>query len=529
MDLTSEELLRDLAEADRRGDTELAGVIAAQIKQLENPPEPVQAPPERNTILQKTIGGIQDFSEGIGVSGLKTYYGMKDLLGLGQESDRDTLKSWQDAAGESGWGMGGEIVGDVAQMAIPGGAAAKIGKAGSVLKNTMATDMAASTALGYAQLPGEDQTRMGNATTIAAGTAGGYGMGKAVGSVFQGIKGTPAAERLRAMGAKLTPGEMKEGFTRGVENYLSYFMPSVSKAIQKAQAASKDSIRVALIRESAPPTPQSIATGKFEKAKPNSVRELVWAYDEAYDAAWPAVSEMAPRTVGRVLYRGLQSNAKLTTKERAIVGDAIDEISSVMASHPNPSAAKVDSILRNAIRPMDTGEWKDVNAVFNNMRQDLKDGLPEINKSALKMIDKGYGKRKAIGNAARLKRAFLKRGEFDQKDLASGSKMASSERQQETRTGNLQREVEDWAEIIGEPPGMLMTMARRAVQMIPDLSYGGQKKVMDVIAGNYGWQGKAREILRDPGMQGLTRTMSAGKIGAAQAKQYKQYLEEEEQ
>ena len=80
-----------------------------------------EKPAEEPNVFQKALGRVQDFSEGIGVSGLETYYGAKDLLGLGSAKDKQTLEAWRRAAGESGWGTAGQITGDVAQYLLPAG------------------------------------------------------------------------------------------------------------------------------------------------------------------------------------------------------------------------------------------------------------------------------------------------------------------------------------------------------------------------------------------------------------------------
>lgn len=73
---TEEELMRDLDEADRLGDTELASAIAAQIKQLQAQPQvPAYTPenPSLGTTLGRVVGGSADVVSEALSAGRETY------------------------------------------------------------------------------------------------------------------------------------------------------------------------------------------------------------------------------------------------------------------------------------------------------------------------------------------------------------------------------------------------------------------------------------------------------------------------
>ena len=58
----------------------------------------------------------EDFGEGLAVSGMDTYYGIKDLVTDLDDEDRARLKDWKEDAAQSGWGTGGRVVGEMAQL-----------------------------------------------------------------------------------------------------------------------------------------------------------------------------------------------------------------------------------------------------------------------------------------------------------------------------------------------------------------------------------------------------------------------------
>jgi hypothetical protein len=109
----------------------------------------------------------EDFAEGVVSSGMGTYYGIKDLTVGMDDEDKARLKDWKEDAAQSGWGTAGNVVGEVAQLALPGGAALKGAKAlnaaGKLAKTAkalpLATDVLASSALGYVKPPEEGKTR----------------------------------------------------------------------------------------------------------------------------------------------------------------------------------------------------------------------------------------------------------------------------------------------------------------------------------------------------------------------------------
>jgi len=117
----------------------------------------------RKAPVKEKESKFEDFGEGIVASGLSTYYGLKDLVTDVTDEDRARLKDWRDDAGESWAGTAGQVVGELGQLAIPGGAAMKIGGGLSKAMKTIKGQSALAAGLGGAQLPGEESSRLANA------------------------------------------------------------------------------------------------------------------------------------------------------------------------------------------------------------------------------------------------------------------------------------------------------------------------------------------------------------------------------
>lgn len=480
-----------------------------QARRNQPAPEPEQEP----GFFKRTLGKVQDFSEGIGVSGLETYYGLKDLVGKGEPSDRATLEAWRRASAESGWGAAGKMTGDIAQYALPGGAIGKAGKIGPLV-----ADVTATTAVDLAKLPEYGESRMHNAQQGAMLGMGGHVLGKTLGTVAMGVKGTPAAERLRELGGKLTPGQMKEGLLRKAEHWTEAAIPFASKAVREAEKRSKETVGKALLQKAAPPTPASLFSGKPVPAKVESLAELNKAYDDAYQAAWSTVDDVSIDT--------LEQSAKMAVGKIAIKKDqkafanVIDQMVDVLGTR-GKSASEVDALLRKHMRPHKGGKNRVWNEAMSDLRTGLHESMPEANRDALRLVNSKYGEREALGYAA-TSAAGVRGKLMGPESLTTGVKRSSTERALEEGRGNLQQELQDWSEVIGDPAGVIPLLKRRLIQGAP--SGGIMQYPADLVAGNYGYQAAARKAMNKPVPRMLRRTLSPYRAGAAS----KDLIDEEE-
>ena len=216
---------------------------------------------------------FEDFGEGLASSLMKTGYGVADLVGgVGEGSfqlDPKRLEDWQTEAKDSWGGTAGNVVGEVGQLllmaagtAIPNpaspaaaaGAVASVGRIASLLKGAKTAgrgarkvlnivtpkapvlrEATAAAALGGLQMPGEHDSRLGNAAANAAMVGVGGAALKGLSRAVKGAAKTDAAKKLMAAGAKLTPGQAVEGGTfRAIENWMGT-LPVTAKATKFAK------------------------------------------------------------------------------------------------------------------------------------------------------------------------------------------------------------------------------------------------------------------------------------------------------
>ena len=80
--------------------------------------------------LDAIEGGAQDFKTGLASSGVKTALGLKQLFGAEGDLDATMQQLVDEDMDETGmWGTVGSVVGDLGQMAVPGAAVARAGRA----------------------------------------------------------------------------------------------------------------------------------------------------------------------------------------------------------------------------------------------------------------------------------------------------------------------------------------------------------------------------------------------------------------
>lgn len=464
-------------------------------------PEPEKKEPN---ILTKALSRVQDFSEGIGVSGLETYYGMKNLMGLSQPSDRQTLESWKRAAGESGFGTAGQITGDIAQYMLPGAMMAKASKIAPLV-----ADVTATTAIDVAKLPEYGESRLDNARQGAMAGMGGHILGKTLGVAVTGVKGTPAAERLRDIGAKLTPGQMKEGLLRKAEHWTEAAIPFASKAVREAEKRSGASVSKALIQKAAPPTPQSLFSGKPVPAQVETMEQLNKAYDDAYEAAWSSTDDLAEGVLNDSIDAAYKKVA--IKKDQNTLSNIVQQMEDVL-NKPGASASEMDQMLRKHMRPFKDGKNRVWNEAIDELRTGLKNSMPAENREAIKLVNANYGKREALGYAAQSASGVRGKG-MSPESLTSGVKRSSGERALEEGRGNLQQELQDWSEVVGDPAGVIPLLKRRLIQGAP--SGGLLQYPADLVAGNYKYQAAARKAMNSPGGKMLKMTLSPYRTAAA--------------
>jgi hypothetical protein len=219
----------DLEAPEGTSPQQLQAAVMAQYKPSESPQgapvggsttQPPQGVPEGSASAHRWGGGrVGRFVAGLGDSGIKAAIGMKRLVGMGSEDDQrvlDMMKQDQEQDG-AGWRTGGQVLGDIAQFAVPGAKVAKYAeKATRALPNALsklAPVVGAGAASGAQEfLTNTDENlsdrvaNTGKAVALGGGVAaGGKVLKKAVTQPFR-----PSAEAERLMAEGIVP-KLQEG------------------------------------------------------------------------------------------------------------------------------------------------------------------------------------------------------------------------------------------------------------------------------------------------------------------------------
>jgi len=364
----------------------------------------------------------EDFGEGIAVSGLETYYGAKDLFGKLDDDDRATLKDWKEDAAESGWGTAGQVVGEIGQMLIPGGAAAKGLKLASKAQKLgrmgrFGADAAGGAAVSALQLPEEGESRLTNAMKAIAGAGAGSLAGAGLQKAVGGITKSRAAQKLIDEGVELTPGQAAKG---GIPKLLEYQLeriPGLSKAVKSLKGQSEESFnRVALSKAALP----GVSITKSGKEGFDQLRD---SYNKAYDDAWgSAVRPSNKDMVGMsnfIFEAGKSSASKSPYKN---IAASLKE----MSSDFNPSTVKrLDRMIRDERNTNWAGGLSDetLDSNLKTIQSMLADAIGGTAKSRLKTINSSYNKLISIRKASQYIGARKKGGQFTPDELLRGTKV----------------------------------------------------------------------------------------------------------
>ncbi|GAG36339.1 unnamed protein product, partial [marine sediment metagenome] len=252
----------------------------------------------------------------------------------------------------------------------------------------------------------------------------GAGVGKVLQTTLAGAKGTAAANRLRDKGAKLTAGQTIGRPAAAVENILS-IIPFAARPLSRARRASEESIHRIALREAAPPTVESmrgISPVSMDIAEMGQagVDEIFQGFQRAYGDAWGGISDLAPRTGGRIKLIADRGAKNLSGKDRRKIKRVLDDMN---RAGTKSNARELDAIIRNEI--VDGKKTKAVDKVLREMRATLRGGLPEGSQTALRRLDKQWPKYLAVESAAATAPAMKKAkvgipGEFGPDQLATG-------------------------------------------------------------------------------------------------------------
>ena len=334
----------------------------------------------------------EDFGEGLAVSGMETYYGVKDLVTDLDDEDKATLADWQQDAGESGWGTAGQVAGEVGQFLIPGGAVLKGAKAASRLAKlgrgarslaVLGGESALGAGLGAARLPDADETRGGNALTEGAGALAGGVAGKVLAKTLRGASRLPAAKKLMDKGVELTPGAQSGSkVVTGLENVMEV-TPFLARGTKKAKEKALNQWNKVTLNEAAPVGAKITETGTA------GAKQLKDAVTKAYDDAWKGAGRLRRKDVTKMMEGMRRNTLRLGKADERVMQSMWDDVEKLIADGSRKGFQSADDMLRRRIKAAGTKKY-DLNKALSQAREDLRATLDPDTLGALKKIDSKY-------------------------------------------------------------------------------------------------------------------------------------------
>jgi len=365
----------------------------------------------------------EDLAEGVAVAGMDTYYGIKDLAGKMDDEDRATLEDWKQDAAQSGWGTTGRVLGEVAQLAVPGSVGVKAARglsaANKAIKTAralpLATDVAAAAAHGAVRLPQENESRGWNALS----SAGAAGAGAMVAKPLQALIGKPMfrrtaqAKKLMDEGVNLTPGMAAESELIKSAEAVMEVTPFLARGTKALREEAKEDWAGQVLKKAVPANMSDGVTKIGQKG----VKQASKLFKAGYAKAWGGADSLAPRTLPRVHLAASKGSRDMSKKDNRVVERVTDQISDLLKRNPDVNALKIDQIIREAL-PTKPSKI-DLRDTLTAMRDTLRAGLPDESLKSLGQLDKAWPKFLTVRKASR--KASEKDGVFTPKQLLSSS------------------------------------------------------------------------------------------------------------
>ena len=390
---------------------------------------PAAAP--TNQYEGKEESALQDFGEGLGVSALNTWEGGKDLLsktGLvdaPDASDLARLQDWKDDAGQSGWGTGGEIVGDVAQILAGGGLGGAALKGATMipkaLKGAVAMDTAAAGLLGGTQTQGGIDERLGGAADEAKLALLGGALGKLGGKVVGGMSRSEAGDALIKKGVQLTPAQ---ALTSPVPKSLDYLMgvtPFIAKGVQNAKDRATASFNKVALDEA-----NLAGAAPITEAGQKGIAQLDDNFNAAYSKAWDGANAPVAKTIADMADEATDIGLALGGNGSVVLkGIAKDLVSLEQSSLPNKALKLLDTKLRKKISSASKNGEEGLKETLESLREQLRTSAGADVAKELARVDAGYGKYAAIRAGASAAAPREAGGVMSPSQLMAGDKIAS--------------------------------------------------------------------------------------------------------
>ncbi len=466
---------------------------------------------------EKKDAWYQDFGQGLGYSGLSTYYGIKDLFTDLDDEEEERLADWKLDASESGWGTAGQVTGELAQLAIPGGAGLKAARAlskGGKLAQTLAkgaplaADVAGSAGLGYIQQPNFGQERWKNAAEGAGGALLGGALGRAGTKLYRGVNKTPEAQKLLDEGIALTPGQASEsGIPRTVEAIMSW-APFVSKGTQRARQRSVSQWNNTVLNKAAPAGKQITGEGS------EGVRNLSKAFEDSYKDAWGAAGRPRANKVVDLVDTAVKQGRELDQESRRVVANALKRLNEATRDYSPERISQLDKHLRKQIESSATQKNFELADVLKRMRKNLRASVGDDSAQKLKAIDGKYGNFLAVLDASASSKAMESGGVFSPQQLIKSSAKIAGRKKAAQGIGPLRDIAEQGMETVGRQEIKPLINMRKAVvrnmPSVPGMDFGGR-----LVLGQTSGQKALQRAAASPFSQWLRNYVSPARLGGA--------------
>jgi hypothetical protein len=381
---------------------------------------------------------------------VETVYGARSLLkkALGQDPaltpmQQKVLDTVNQPLGTAG--NVGQLGGNVAMLAAPGGAVSRLPRAIARL----GADVGLNAAAGGLQAAGQGKDALEGAAWGAAGAGLGAGLGAGAGKAVAAGKNAltlrPGARELIDAGVPLTPGQAVNGVVQATENMLSN-IPLVGTGIRKLQKQAAEKWNSKVLKDTAERSVPGF--GHSGDVGQEGFAQLKSGIDAAYDGVWKNSEEH----VAPVIEAWGKSDNPLLARAYGQIknsndfGQAVKDQRLFLKNQAKLAEKRGDMVTADHVR---------------GAIADLERALPEEQAGWLKSLDAGYGDYKAIERAAGGVKAAERGGVFTPRELLAGSKAsARSKAAMGTGEAPLQQEAMRAQDVLGIAPTDLISQLK---------------------------------------------------------------------
>ena len=335
---------------------------------------------------------LEHFGVGVAKPFVQLGLGVKDLISRLSPEDREALTRLQQTHGVAAGA--GQVVGNIAALAAPGAGAARLARAASLLPRALARfapavlDAGANASVEALKAPEAGGSRLQNAATGAVGSAVGSAAAPVLRAAVLGLRpgSTQAAQFLEA-GVPLTPGMLKGGVTKTLEEKLSN-VPFIGAGIRAREADARAAWNRNLLNDVVP-------EGEVTAAGHEGFKQAKGAFRSAYDTLWahdiPADTNAITQGWARIagdMPQGAQA-ADVAGRLAKLHNDYVS-IPTESGSLPGSAISKLDDELRTLASKAGRRGDSDAAAAFSKARGQMRAALPEPVSQELARIDGLY-------------------------------------------------------------------------------------------------------------------------------------------